>query len=483
MNTPLWTSHQACHATGGRVDGPAWQAFGITTDSRRVAVGDLFVALPGNRADGHDFVAAALEAGASAALVTARPDRLPAAAALLVVDDTLAALSSLAAAARARSPARVVAVTGSVGKTGSKDALAGALAAFGPAHASLGNLNNHIGVPLSLARLPAGAMHAVFEVGMNHPGEIAPLSRLIRPHVAVVTTVDRTHIGFFDGEHAIALAKAEIFDGLAVDGAAVLNRDNAWFDLLAERARAAGIRRIISFGRASEARVRLLDIESGPGGTAIRVAVDGQQVDARLDAVGAHWGFNAVGVLACIHALNLDLQRAAAALGPVMAGRGRGGQVTIDIASGGSVCLIDESYNASPAAMNASFAVLRMARPHAAGRRIAVLGDMLELGRYSHELHAGLARPLLEAGPDLVFTAGPLMRSLRERLPGPICACHGEGADDIAAAVAAALRDGDVVLVKGSLGTGMAPIVRAIEALAGGSPPDGRQEPGGRDAV
>ncbi len=464
--TALWTRAEAAAATGGRPAGPDWRASGVAIDSRKVRPGDLFVALPGARTDGHDHAGAALAGGAAAAMVERIPPGAAAAAPLLLVEDCLAALARLGAAARARSRAGVVAVTGSVGKTGTKESLARALAPFGAVHASEGNLNNHIGAPLSLARLPAGAGFAVLEMGMNHAGEIAPLSRMARPDVAIVTNVEAVHIAHFADERGIAEAKAEVFAGLAPGGAAVLNRDNPWFDLLAARAAGAGAGRIVGFGRGAAAEVRLLDAAPDDGGVSVRASVGGREVRYRLDAIGEHWAFNSAGVLACVHALGLDPEPAAAAIRQVVAGRGRGGQARIALAGGGAVTLIDESYNASPAAMRAAFRVLAAAAPGPGGRRIAVLGDMLELGAAGPELHAALAGDLLAARPDAVFTVGPEMRALRARLPAALRAGHADSSAGIAGRAAAGLRDGDVVLVKGSLGTRMAPVVAAIEALA-----------------
>ena len=477
MTAALWSDVTAARATGGAVSGTPWRASGVIIDSRAVTGGELFVALTGERVDGHDFVGAALASGAAAAMVERRPANLSEHAPLLIVEDSLKALTDLAAEARASSSAQVVAVTGSVGKTGTKEALLRALSVAGETYVSAGNLNNHIGAPLSLSRLPRSAAYAVLELGMNHAGEIAPLSRMGRPHVAIVTNVEPVHIGYFESERDIALAKAEIFQGLEPGGAAVLNLDSPWFPVLAEQADAAGVQRVVTFGRSEKSDIRLVDTLSGPDGSRVDVEIDGQPLRYQLDAIGAHWAANSLGVLACVHALGRDVEASAAAIRRVSAGRGRGGQVTINLAGGGSIRLIDESYNASPAAMRAAFAVLGFSIPagdgsstgsstgSGQGRRVAVLGDMRELGDRGPELHAALAEDLLAAAPDAVFTVGPLMGELRARLPDAICAGHGERSSDIAEQVAADLRAGDVVLVKGSLGTNMAPIIAAIEAL------------------
>lgn len=466
MSAPLWTDVEAARATGGAVSGASWAASGVVIDSRRVTPGDLFVALPGDRVDGHDYVGAALAKGAAAAMVDRKPADIPGGAPLLIVDEVLQGLTQLGAAARARSNARIIGVTGSVGKTGTKESLARALSVAGSVHASVGNLNNHIGAPLSLARLPSTADFAVLEMGMNHAGEIAPLSRMVRPHVSIITNVSPVHIEFFESERDIALAKAEIFEGMERGGVAVLNRDNKWFDLLVETARARGVERIVGFGRETNSEIRLVDARADDNGSHVEIVVDGRPLSYRIDAIGAHWAFNSIGVLACVHALGLDVEASASAIRGVSAGRGRGGQLDVALPGGGSVRLIDESYNASPAAMRAAFSVLALARPGDAGRRIAVLGDMRELGGRGMDLHADLADDLLSAAPDRVYTVGPLMRALRTRLPTALRGVHGDTSGDVAEQIARDLVDGDVVLVKGSLGTNMAPIVAAIEALA-----------------
>ena len=463
--TALWTSTSAAAATGGRAVGPAWHAGGIVIDSRRTGPGDLFVALPGERTDGHDHVADAGGRGAAAAMVE-RTQGLPARLPMLVVPDCLEALARLGAAARSRSAARVTAVTGSVGKTGTKDMLGRALAAFGEVEASSGNLNNHIGAPLSLARMRESVAYGVFELGMNHAGEIGPLSSLVRPHLAIITTVGPVHIGHFPDEEAIARAKAEIFDGMEPGGCAVLNRDNRWYGLLREAAARDTISRVLTFGRHPDADVRLVEARCDTTGSTVTVVIDDDPLTYRLDAVGEHWAANSAGVLACVIGLGLDARRAAEAIRSVVPGRGRGAQLSVALAGGGSIRVVDEAYNASPVAMRAAFRVLADARPGPGGRRVAVLGDMLELGPAACRMHAGLADDLMAAGPELVFTVGPLMQALRVRLPPGVSAGHAETSAGIVEDVLATVRDGDVVLVKGSLGTNMSPVIAALEALA-----------------
>jgi UDP-N-acetylmuramoyl-tripeptide--D-alanyl-D-alanine ligase len=463
--SPLWTAQEAALATGGDLAPAAsWAADGVAIDTRAVAANDLFVALKGPRFDGHDFVAAALSRGAAAALVARRPsDADP--ARLLLVPDTQAGLEALARAARARSRARIAAVTGSVGKTGTKEALAAVLGGQARTHASAGNLNNQIGMPLSLARMPEGAAYGVFELGMNHAGEIAPLSRLLRPHVAIVTTVEPVHIENFPDVAAIADAKGEIFAGIEAGGVAILNADNPYFARLASHAAACGVDRIWSFGEAQTADARLLSVALTAEGSTAEIVLRGQRLSLRINLPGRHQVQNALAVLLAAAALGADLSRAVAALATLSPVKGRG--VVTDIAvGGGGITLVDESYNASPAAMRAAFSVLALRQAAEGGRKIAVLGDMLELGRQAAADHAGLAADLAAAGVDLVFTAGPLMRHLCDALPESRRGGHAGTAVALAPLVTAAVRPGDIVLVKGSAGSQMDVVVAALRAAA-----------------
>ena len=464
-SVPLWTSAEAAAATGGRAPEP-WSATGVSIDSRSVEAGDLFVALAGPNHDGHDYVQAAFDRAAAAAMVSRRPETRPEGAPLLLVVDTFEGLRTLAARARERSTAHVVAITGSVGKTGTKELLASALASCGTTLASAGNLNNHIGAPLSLARLPQGAAYGVFELGMNHPGEIAPLSRLVRPHTALITTIAAVHTEFFTGLDAVADAKAEIFEGLEPGGTAVLNRDNAYFDRLAAVARSAGAGRIVSFGESAQADARLLAWQPAATGGTVTAALDGDEIDYEIAFSGRHWALNSVGVLACIRAAGAPVEQAAHALRTVAPGAGRGVRRRIPVADG-SYELIDESYNASPAAVRAAIATLAETAPTTpGGRRIAVLGDMLELGEDAPRWHADLASDLDAAGIDLVYTAGPLMAHLHTALDPARHGVHAPDAESLIDTLRAEIRAGDVVLVKGSLGIRMGPIVRQLAADA-----------------
>ncbi len=460
--TALWTAADADSATGG-TSTRAWQASGVSIDSRSLARGDLFVALAGPRVDGHDFLGDAFAHGASAAVVHRRPpgsdNELP----LLIVRDTMAALGDLGAAARKRSGARIVAVTGSVGKTGTKEALRQALGRLGPIHASAGSLNNQWGVPLSLSRMPRDARFGVFELGMNHPGEIEALSKLARPHVALITTVEPAHLGFFSSVAAIADAKAEIFRGMDGNGAAVLNRDNEWYGRLEAAARAAGLSRIIGFGAHDDATVRLVDCHLHATASAVAVSIEGEIFDYCIGSPGRHWVMNSLGVLGVVRALGGDIAATAGAFAQLRPLDGRGRRHRVSLAQGDAE-LIDESYNASPASIRAAVAVLATSRPGPGGRRIAVLGDMLEMGDRAPELHAALAQPLAEAKIDLVFTVGEAMASLDRALPKAMRGGHDADSAAMAERIAATLRPGDVVSVKGSRGIRMDKIVSRLTA-------------------
>lgn len=458
----LWTRDAVLAATGGHAQGPDWRADGVSIDSRSITPGDLFVALAGPVHDGHSFVGAALANGAAAALVAHVPQGVGAEAPLVLVDDPLLALRKLGMAGRRRSAARIVAVTGSVGKTGTKEMLRLALAAGGTTYASTGSLNNHWGVPLSLARLPPDAQYAVFELGMNHAGEIADLTRLVRPHVGVITAVESAHLEFFKSTAEIAIAKAEIFEGVQAGGAAVLPRDNPHFGLLQDAARAAGIERILSFGSHIDASARLLDAAIDPDATLVFALAGDLALGYRIGAPGVHWATNSLAVLLAAQAVGVDIQAAAKSLAAMTAPKGRGTRVRVAW-SGGQVEIIDDSYNANPASMRAAIATLAAARPGHRGRRIAVLGDMLELGAEGPQLHAALVTPLTDWRIDLVLTAGPLMRNLHDALPRSLRAGHAEDADAAAVQLLAILRAGDLVLVKGSRGSAMGRVLAALE--------------------
>jgi UDP-N-acetylmuramoyl-tripeptide--D-alanyl-D-alanine ligase len=463
--TPLWTATEAATATGGTND-QDWTATGVSIDTRSLVAGDLFVALRGPNHDGHDFVAGALDHGAAAALVERNIAGLPVAAPLLRVADTLVGLVALGAAARNRSDARIIAVTGSVGKTGTKEALRLALAASGPTYASGGGLNNHWGAPLSLARLPAAAGYGVFELGMNHPGEIASLTRLVRPHIAVITTVEPAHLGFFPSLDAIADAKAEIFLGLEPGGVAVVNRDSPHYARLASAAEHAGAAQVIGFGSHPEAHARLLDCVLDSLGSTVEAMICGSALRFRLPVPGRHWITNALAVLAVVRAAGADVLRAAEALSRLepLPGRGRRCELAW---RGGTLTLIDESYNASPAAMRAALAVLGATEPGPSGRRIAVLGDMLELGSSAEQFHRELAEPVAAAKVDRVFLVGAGMSALFETLPEETRGGYWQSSEEAIPALLQFLEPGDVVTIKGSRGVCVSDIVERLCAEAG----------------
>ena len=454
----LWTAAEASAATGG-TNTSAWSVQGVSIDSRSLLPGDLFVALKGPKYDAHEFVAAAINKGAAAAMVAKTITN--AATPLLVVADTQTGLEDLGRAARARTAAKIVGVTGSVGKTGTKEALRHAFERQGATHASSGSLNNQWGVPLSLARMPRETAYGVFEMGMNHPGEIAALTRLVRPDVAVITTIEPAHLGFFPSVEAIADAKAEIFNGMDARGCAVLNRDNPYFDRLAARAKAAGIGRIVDFGAHADAAVHLIDCHLHDSASAVTASVLGEIVDYCLALPGRHWVMNSLAVLGAAKAVGADVGAAAAAMSSLRPLDGRGRRHTIAV-GGGTAELIDESYNASPASMRAAFGVLGAMTPPKGGRRIAVLGDMLELGDDATRLHTELAQPLIDAEVNLVFTAGPGMRHLYDSLPKRMRGGHAASAAALADIAVRRLRPGDIVSVKGSHGSRMGEVVKRL---------------------
>jgi UDP-N-acetylmuramoyl-tripeptide--D-alanyl-D-alanine ligase len=463
----LWTVEAMATAMGAERRGALPQSVsGISIDSRTLAPGDAFFAIQGEHRDGHDFVASTLTAKAGLAVVAdGRSEELPRDAPLLVVADVLAALRALAAAARTRLHGKVIGVTGSVGKTGTKEALRLALSKDGETHASAASYNNHWGVPLSLARCPASARYAVLEMGMNHAGEIEPLSRLARPHVAIITTVAPVHLEFFGSQAKIADAKAEIFLGLEAGGAAVLNRDNSQFARLKRRAREAGVARIVAFGEHQEADARLIKCALHPGCSTVQADILGTELTYKIGAPGRHLVHNSLAVLAAAVLVGADLALTALALADFKPASGRGAVIEIDL-PGGAASVIDESYNANPAAMEAALALLGGRAVGPRGRRIAVLGDMLELGPRGRALHRGLLAAVEANAIDLVFCCGPLMRALWQALPASRRGGYAEDSAALESQVLSAIRAGDVVMVKGSLGSRMAPIVKALQRLS-----------------
>jgi UDP-N-acetylmuramoyl-tripeptide--D-alanyl-D-alanine ligase len=435
---------------------------GISIDSRTLAKGEAFFAIQGENRDGHEFVDGALNAGAGLAVVARSQRGQFADAPLLIVPDVLDALRDLARAARERLQAKVIAVTGSVGKTGTKEALRLALSADGETYASVASYNNHWGVPLSLARCPKSVKYAVFEIGMNHAGEITPLTKLVRPHVAIVTGIEPVHLEYFGSLEKIADAKAEIFAGVEQGGVAVLNRDNPQFARLAAAGKAAGIERIVSFGEDNNADARLLRLSLQADSSTVEATILGQPVTYKLGTPGRHLVLNSLAVLAAVALVGADLALAALALNNLKPVTGRGARTVLRV-PGGNALLIDESYNANPASMRAAIALLGQAPIGTQGRRIAVLGDMLELGASADALHRKLADAIEAAGIDLVFCSGQLMCALWEALPSRARGGYAEMAAGLEPAVLGAIRAGDAVMVKGSLGSKMGPIVKALE--------------------
>jgi UDP-N-acetylmuramoyl-tripeptide--D-alanyl-D-alanine ligase len=464
MSTFLWTRDQAVAATHGTTKGPDWRASGVSIDSRTVSKGDLFVALAGPNHDGHDHVAGALAAGAAAALVHKPPAGVGADAPLLQVEDTLVGLRRLGAAARARTGAKIIGVTGSVGKTGTKEMLKLALGET-TTHASVGSFNNHWGVPLSLARMPAESGCAVLELGMNHAGEIAQLTALVRPDIAIVTTVEAVHLEFFASTREIAEAKAEIFIGVVPGGIALLPRDNPYYDLLRERAEQAGVKRFASFGTHIEADARLLDCAVEHDQTLVFALIKDKPISYAIGVPGRPWAMNSLAVLLAADAAGIPVAQAAAALANMRPPKGRGERKSLRWGDG-VLSVIDESYNASPVSVRAALATLGSMQPGKGGRRVAVLGDMLELGEQGPGLHRDLAEQVTEFGIDLVFTAGPLMASLFEALHSENKGAHAPDSAQLAPMVAARLRAGDVVMVKGSAGSRMGRVVSHLDDLA-----------------
>ena len=463
MSAPLWTVEAMAKAMGAARHGslPAGIS-GLSIDTRTIAPGEAFFAIKGDARDGHDFVEAALKAGAGLAVVAAdKRDAFAKDAPLLVVPDVLDGLIALARASRARSKAKFIGVTGSVGKTGTKEALKLALSKEGETHASAASYNNHWGVPLSLARCPESARFAVLEMGMNHAGEIAPLTKLVRPHVAIITTIEPVHLEFFPSVEAIADAKAEIFQGIEPGGAAVINRDNPHFARLEKQAKDANVGRIVSFGENAKADARLVKFALQADSSTAQARILGHDVTYKLGAPGRHVVQNSLAVLAAAALAGADLAMSAVALAELAPPTGRGARQTLEV-PGGQALLIDESYNANPASMRAAIALLGQAPIGPRGRRIAVLGEMLELGVQGVELHSGLAAPIADHSVDLVFCAGPLYRGLWEALPSGRKGGYADTSASLEAQVLGAVQAGDAVMIKGSLGSKMGPIVKAL---------------------
>ncbi|RZM09439.1 MAG: UDP-N-acetylmuramoylalanyl-D-glutamyl-2,6-diaminopimelate--D-alanyl-D-alanine ligase [Sphingomonas sp.] len=473
MTDWLWETDALIEALGGRPIGtmPAGVT-GLSIDTRTLQPGEAYFAIKGDKFDGHAFLTAAAAGGAGVMVVA--KSKLPALgrvqAQLIVVEDVLASLGRLAAASRARSKARIIAVTGSVGKTTTKDALRHALGASGPVHASAASFNNHWGVPLSLARMPRNTRFGVFEIGMNHPGEIRPLVKLVRPHAAIVTLIAPAHLGFFKDLGEIAVAKGEIFEGLEPGGTAIVNADDPFGPALADMARAAGVTEIKTFGEAASADYRLAAYTPTAEGARLRAVIDGESVDIALAAAGRHIADNLLTVLGAAKLAGADLTVTATALSSWRTGKGRGERHVLALPGGGTLTLVDESYNANPVSMRAAIDVLASSVPSGEGRRIAVLGDMLELGEQSQALHAGLADALIGAGAAKVYLLGEEMKALDDALDGTLpCEWH-ETRDELRASLVKDGRAGDVIMVKASNGIGLSKLVETLIATFSPAP-------------
>jgi UDP-N-acetylmuramoyl-tripeptide--D-alanyl-D-alanine ligase len=451
----LWTSVEVESATLGNASRP-FAVNGLSIDTRTLKEGDLYIAVKGDNRDGHDFVRAAFKAKAAAALVSRQPDGVD--GTLLTVANTQRALEDLACASRARSDAKIVAVTGSAGKTTTKEMLRLAFGALGPTHASSGSLNNHWGVPLSLASLPREAAFGIFEIGMNHFGEIHALVPFVRPHVALVITIAPAHLEFFGSCEAFADAKSEIFEGVVPGGAALIPSDNPYAERLIARAKQRHVARLLTFGGKPGSDARLLSYDESGEGARIKADILGQPVEFRIGAPGRHIAANALGALLSVAAADGDVLNAAAALKEFSALKGRGARF-----AAGGVEVIDESYNANPASMVAALALLG----GAPGRRIAVLGDMLEMGPDAPAHHAGLAAAIEAERVDLVFLCGPLMKALWDVLPAQQRTAYAPSSAVLAPGVLSTLKAGDTVLVKGSNGSRMSVIIEALKARTG----------------
>jgi UDP-N-acetylmuramoyl-tripeptide--D-alanyl-D-alanine ligase len=473
MSAPLWSGEALAAALGARFVGamPA-VVTGVSIDTRTIEPGEAFFAIQGEARDGHDFVAGALEKGAGLAVIDeAHAAAFGGAGPYAVVPDVLKAMERAGVARRAELNAGVVAVTGSVGKTGTKEALRLVLSRQGKTHAPVASYNNHWGVPLTLCRTPADVRYGVYEIGMSNPGEILPLAKLVTPDVAIVTTVQPVHLAAFASLDGIAEEKAAIFAALKPGGTAILNADIPQTALLRRLAEAGPAGRIVTFGESPDADVRLLSCSLKSDVSTVDALIHGQPVTYKLGSPGKHIVLNSLAVLAAVEALGADLALAALALGDLAPPAGRGARQSLQ-APGGPFTLIDESYNGNPASMRAAIENLGRIPVAGRGRRIAVLGDMLELGPSGPALHEGLAEAVLANGVDKVFACGPLMRGLYDGLPSAIRGAYAGQASGLEPLVLDAIRGGDVVTVKGSLGSRMGPIVKAIAARFPAVPAD-----------
>ena len=466
MKDWLWNSADMVEAMEGRPVGilPAGIT-GISIDTRTLKEGEAFFAVKGDQFDGHDFATSAMAGGAALLVVAERRlasfgnMKVP----MIVVEDVLEALIKLGIAARERSSAQIIAVTGSVGKTTTKEALRLALAPSGKVHASVASFNNHWGVPLTLARMPADTDYGIFEIGMNHPDEIRPLVKMVKPHVALITLIGPAHLGQFANQEEIAVAKAEIFEGVIPGGYALLNRDDKRYKQLEGLAKAVGIEHILSYGENARSDYQLRDVKLLPDGSSIVMRYGKADMSVNIGAAGRHIVQNIMGVLGAVHLVGGNMEKAALAMASFAAEEGRGARYRLQHPDG-VFTLIDESYNANPTSMRAALTVLHQTEPQDGGRRIAVLGDMLELGRQSGKLHADLARPIVDAGVNIMFIGGAEMAVLKLALPGDIQIEYSKDVEGLMPLVLKTVRPGDVIMVKSSKSIAFSRIVKALIA-------------------
>lgn len=465
---PLWTS-QELEAVFNVSINARWNSYGVSIDSRSIEKGDLFFALTGDNFDGHAYVKVALDSGAAGAIVSKKvegvdPDKL------VIVSDVMEALVALGKAGRARVDVPIIAVTGSVGKTGTKEALKAALSRYKKTHASVLSYNNDVGVPLSLARMPYDVEYGIFELGMNHSGEIRELVKLVRPDVSIITTVELAHSEFFENVEEIADAKAEIFTTMNSKGTAIINRDNPHYERLKTRAIEANVGEIISFGSHKEADVKVLRHYFHDTCSCVIADISGRTMSYKVGMLGYHWVMNSMAVLAAVDAVGADLGLSGLGLAELtpLAGRGRRDRIYYDIATDASLLLIDESYNANPASMKAAIKTLGECESSDEGRKIAVLGDMAELGEQADEMHIGLASTLYEAEVDRIFLVGSHMKKLADQVNNQYPEIYVSYFNDKVAlerALLSDLHDHDIIMVKGSNSSGMFDVVKKLKCL------------------
>jgi UDP-N-acetylmuramoyl-tripeptide--D-alanyl-D-alanine ligase len=464
MSGFLWTTHDLVAATGGRPVGRLPEGVsGISIDTRTLRKGEAFFAIKGEKFDGHDFATAAMAAGAG--LLVVSEGKLPAmgrlAVPMIVVPDVLKALEMAGAAARKRTRAKVIAITGSAGKTSTKEMLRHCLATAGSVHAADRSFNNHWGVPLTLARTPVDCDYAIFEIGMNHAGEIRPLVKLVRPHIAVVTLIAAAHLGAFGSLEEIARAKAEIFEGVESGGHALINRDDKHWKTLSKLATEAGVKNIWGFGEHARAQFKLVKCCLNADNSTITAKVAGQEMIAKIGAPGRHMVQNALAVIGAAHLAGADMAKVLLALAGIVPERGRGRRHNLNHPDG-PITLIDESYNANPASMKAAIQLLDTTPVSGKGRRIAVLGDMLELGSHSAKLHAGLADIIAETNTDMVFLAGQEMKALAEKLPVDFHVEYKPNVEELQPVLLSAVKPGDAIMIKSSNAAGFSRLVDAL---------------------